>query len=190
MPNLRPARDARLHDAPYRVIGNLRHETEPKPRHVGARADERDVACEHAPDLRELVYAGRPQERAHARHFIVRLTYPDAVLVAALHTPKLRHLYGLPTFADALLSDEDGALVLQADGERHKGHEDEGDEAEGKRESDVKDPPEEVIGAMLPRRDVFKKPVVPQKRKRNAVKHFLVELAHVHKSHAREEEVV
>src|SRR3989344_1268229 len=89
------------------------------------RPDERDVALEHVPGLRQLVNARLAQELPHLRNLVLRpLTraLPLAVVVV-VHRPKLHQAHGPAALPDAILEAEERPAVLQL--ERHPGERDE-----------------------------------------------------------------
>src|SRR3954466_4941375 len=62
--DLRPASDARLHAMAKHVVRDLVAELVDEYRTLRARPHQRHVPGEHVPELRELIEAGRAQQRA------------------------------------------------------------------------------------------------------------------------------
>src|SRR4051812_991653 len=83
--HLRPAGDARLHFVAQHVLGNLVLELRDEQRPLGPRADDRHIALEDVPQLRQFVDVGAPQHLADRR--------PPRVLLAREHWPG--HRFGI-----------------------------------------------------------------------------------------------
>src|SRR5258708_8932563 len=65
--HLRPAGDARLHFVPEHVLWNLVLELRNEQRALGPRSDDRHVALEHVPELRQLVDVRSAEQLAERR---------------------------------------------------------------------------------------------------------------------------
>ena len=91
---LRPARDAGLDQEAASQERNrlLQHANELRP--LRARADDRHLALEHVPELRQLVEVGLPEKAAdagHARVVLLREDGPARLLCVLVHRPELVH---------------------------------------------------------------------------------------------------
>ena len=88
---------------------------------LGPRADQRHVAADHVPQLRQLVDVGPAQEPADLGHPVVGGLGPadDAVgLGVGAHRAQLHDLELLAVLAEAALAVEHRAAVLELDGDR------------------------------------------------------------------------
>ena len=116
-PQLREAGDARAHDQPLPVAGDVARQLLEEARPDRARADDAHLAAQHVPELRQLVELGGAQDvpdarllvRRHARQLDAGVA-PDARLRLRLERAELEHGEDRAAAADA------GAVVEDAAG--------------------------------------------------------------------------
>ena len=104
--DLRPAGQAGLHLVAQHVLRNAVLELLDEVRALGARADDRHVAPEDVPELRQLVEVRPPEEAAERRHARVVLARPDRAGLAlgvVQHRAELDDRERLAVEAHALL---------------------------------------------------------------------------------------
>ena len=102
---------------PRRVLLDLVGERRPRP-------DQAHLAAHNVPQLRQLVDRAAPQEAAAARDPRVALVHGVAgpePLGVLHHRAQLEQLELDAVLADALLPEEDGAAILELDGEGGEG---------------------------------------------------------------------
>ena len=141
--HLRPAGDAGLHAVAQHVARDLVLELAHERRPLGARADDRHVAGEHVPDLRQLVERPRAQELADARAARIVLDRPHRTarrFGVDAHRAELHDHERAAVEPHALLAVEDGAAVLDPDGERDQRQDGQQHDQRGERDRQIHRP--------------------------------------------------
>src|SRR3954451_11339501 len=117
-PQLREAGDARAHDQPLPVAGDVARQLLEEERPDRARADDAHLAAQHVPELRQLVKLGGAQDapdarllvRRHARQLDAGVA-TDARLRLRLQRAELEHGEDDAAAADAGAAVEDAAAA-------------------------------------------------------------------------------
>src|SRR5262245_49529985 len=138
--HLRPAGDAGLHLVPQHVLRDPVLELLDEERTLRTGADDRHVAAEHVPELRQLVDVVAPQPAADRRGARVVVSRPDGaarVLGIHWHRPELIDSKGLTVQAHADLRVERraGRAALDEAGDDQRGNR--ANEEHRRREDDV-----------------------------------------------------
>ena len=120
--HLRPAGDAGLHLVAQHVLRDLVLELRDEMRPLRARPDDRHVAAQHVPELRQLVDVRAAQELAERRHAADRRSLrphrPGLALGVVVHRAELDDRERLAVEAHPLLAVEDGAARRELDERR------------------------------------------------------------------------
>ena len=122
--NLRPAGEPGLDEAPAAVVPEALLEVDHDLGALGARPDERHLPSEDVPELGELVDVRAPEHPADRGDPTVVRGRPACATIGLgvdPHASQLDHLERLAVLAEATLTVEDGAPVLQLDRDRGDG---------------------------------------------------------------------